>query len=211
MWRLAGSIAAVIIGAGMATSCSLVQPLNQPEGVDCADMPSGACQEQSDHFVAAFGGHIRNLSLSCGVAPCTRAHGAGEAKITLDDGQTLTRLWSYVGDSTPIPVPSCANLAPDLCRRILDTVVDDTRPSQRIVAVSISCPGVCTQDEGEVSTDRDPGRREPAVRSAQLVWRVALRIACPLVRSGPRSIASDAGPSPASRARDAPVRSTCPP
>jgi hypothetical protein len=152
MRPFAGLVAAVIIGAVTTSSCSLTTPPNQLLTMDCSGMPSGACDEQSERFQAAFGGHIRDLSLSCGAAPCTRVHGAGQAMITLDDGRTLSRAWSYVGDPNPIPAPTCVNLAPDVCRTILDSVVEETRPSQRILAVSISCPGVCTAEDGEAST-----------------------------------------------------------
>jgi hypothetical protein len=148
--RLPVAIALVIALSAALAGCVPSARQQGPGTIDCGPVPSGACNEQADLLASTAGGSVRSITLTCRVAACTRAGGAGTAAITLADGRSLTRTWSYVGDPSPLPVPVCIGIAPDLCREQVDSVIDNVSPSHHLVSVTVTCQGTCTSGHGEV-------------------------------------------------------------
>jgi hypothetical protein len=90
------------------------------------------------------------LDLSCAVAVCTRANGAGTVTVTLGNGGKITETFSYVGNAAPVPAPTCTGLAMVACRRLAESTVDDTPPSKVITSIAIACSvPSCTADKGD--------------------------------------------------------------
>ncbi len=118
-------------------------------GASCAELSGGACQEQIDLATARHPGATQ-LDLACTAAVCDRAGGAGTVVVTLASGARITETFRYVGNPAPVPAPTCAGMAVDICRRLARTTVDDVSPSKAISAVSIACSAAsCTADRGE--------------------------------------------------------------
>jgi hypothetical protein len=115
----------------------------------CGNLPTGACQEQLDQLVLRHPS-ARQIDIECGAAQCTRAFGAGTARITEADGTLATESWSYAGDPGPVPAPVCAGTAGASCRAIAASVVADVAPSKRVVAIAIRCRVArCDEHKGD--------------------------------------------------------------
>jgi hypothetical protein len=115
----------------------------------CAMISGGACTEQAA-LVAARHPGATNVDLTCTVPVCDRRGGSGTAVVTLADGSTVRDLFAYVGDPGPMPVPTCIGLAPDVCRRVAESRVNDVWPSKRVVAVAVRCAAAqCVANKGE--------------------------------------------------------------
>lgn len=143
-------LAPIALATGLA-ACGILTP--QPAGppaYDCGNVPAGACQEQADGL-APVGRPVRSIELVCPGQNCTRAGGAGTATITLVDGATIRRDWSYVGDPNPAPNPVCVGLAQDLCVERVDEVIQNVSPSHHLTAVTVTCKQRCDEAVGEVA------------------------------------------------------------
>ncbi len=119
-------------------------------GVDCSGLPSGACDELTQQVQAGVSGQVQSIAFTCRLASCTRAQGAGTALVTLADGSTVTRQWSYTGDPGPAPVPVCIRIPLAECQAAAAQLVDNVPPSKRVIGIKISCTAVsCTAASGE--------------------------------------------------------------
>src|SRR5918993_5369170 len=140
---------ALILLAGVLAACSIGQRAAGPQATSCGDIPSGACEEQLEQLGRRHPGAVQ-IDVECGPAPCTRALGAGTARITQADGKTVTEAFTYAGDPGPMPVPICAGTAPDSCQSIAETVVENLRPAKRVVGIAIRCRvGPCDERKGD--------------------------------------------------------------
>jgi hypothetical protein len=128
----------------------------------CGNIPNGACQEQLDQLVLRHPG-ARQIDIECGAAQCTRAFGAGTARISEADGTVVTEDWSYAGDPGPMPAPVCAGTAAASCPAIAASVLANVAPSKRVVGIAIRCTiARCDEDKGdaEVTVTLADGTRE---------------------------------------------------
>jgi hypothetical protein len=117
----------------------------------CGNLPGGACSEQGQRIAAAHGGRVRQIDFECRIQACTRALGAGTAKVTLTDGKTITETWSYTGDPNPLPVAVCTGLAFALCQQWATSGANDLAPSRRIAGIAVKCSAAsCTEQAGDV-------------------------------------------------------------
>ena len=90
------------------------------------------------------------VDVECGPAPCTRAFGAGTARITQADGTTVTEAFTYAGDPDPCRCRSVPGRAAGSCQSIADSVVENLRPSKRVVGIAIRCRvGPCDERKGD--------------------------------------------------------------
>ena len=144
-------LASAALAAGLAGCGAVLDPTVRPPAYSCEDIPSGACQEQADGVVAGVGRPVRTIEMVCAGGNCTRAGGAGTATITLVDGATIRRDWSYVGDPNPVPDPVCIGLAHDVCVDRVDEVIADVSPSHHLTTVTVTCTQRCDADIGEVT------------------------------------------------------------
>ena len=139
----------LILLAGCLAACSIGQRAAGPQSVNCGNIPTGACDEQVERLGQRHPGAVQ-IDVECGPAPCTRASGAGRARITRADGTTVTEAWTYAGDPGPMPVPICAGTAPGSCQSIADSVVENLRPSKRVAGIAIRCRvGPCDERKGD--------------------------------------------------------------
>lgn len=115
----------------------------------CTGIRGGACIEQAEAIAARHPG-ATNVDLTCTAPVCDRRGGSGTAVVTLADGTTVGDAFAYVGDPGPDPVPSCFGLAIDVCRTVAASILDDTPPSRRVVAIEVKCSiARCVADKGE--------------------------------------------------------------
>jgi hypothetical protein len=143
-----GLLALILLG-GVLSACSIGQRAAGPQSASCGDLPSGACDEQLEKLGLRHPGAVQ-IDIECGPAPCTRAFGAGTARITRADGTSVTEAWNYAGDPAPMPVPLCPGVAPDSCQAIGESVLQDVRPSKRVVGIVIQCRvGPCDERKGD--------------------------------------------------------------
>jgi hypothetical protein len=141
-----------LAGAVLVAGCGPTGAAVGVRSYDCSNLPSGACDQVVETLTAGAPAPISNISVRCGVATCSRAGGgAGDAVITFTDGRTQRRTWSYAGDSSPLPVPSCTGLPFDACRTLVQSVADETAPAQRILAVTVTCTLPCSRTKGEAT------------------------------------------------------------
>jgi hypothetical protein len=141
---------ALILVAGCLAGCSIGQRAAGPQSASCGNIPSGACDEQLERLGQRHPGAVQ-IDVECGPAPCTRAFGAGSATITQADGTRVTEAFTYAGDPAPVPVPICAGTAPDVCRSIAETVVENLPPAKRVAGIAIRCRvGPCDESKGDV-------------------------------------------------------------
>ena len=129
---------ALILLAGVLAACSIGQRAAGPQAASCGNIPTGACEEQLDQLRLRHPRAVQ-IDVECGPAPCTRASGAGRATMTQADGTTVTEAWTYVGDPGPMPVPVCDGTAHGSCQAIGESVLEDVRPSKRVVGIGIRC------------------------------------------------------------------------
>ena len=141
-------LALVLLG-GVLSACSIGQRAAGPQSASCGNLPSGACDEQLEKVGLRHPGAVQ-IDVECGPAPCTRAFGAGTARITRADGTSVVEAWTYAGDPAPMPVPVCAGIAPASCQAIGESVMGDVRPSKRVVGLAIQCRvGPCDERKGD--------------------------------------------------------------
>jgi hypothetical protein len=117
----------------------------------CGDVVAGACNEQALLLVTAAGGAVRAVRLDCLAGPCDRTGGAGEATVTLADGTTVRRSFTYAGDPNPPPNPVCLGVARDICLERVKDVIGDVSPSHRLTGVTVTCKQVCDARSGDVT------------------------------------------------------------
>ena len=140
---------ALIVLAWVLAACSIGQRAAGPQSASCGDIPSGACDEQLARLGQRHPGAVQ-IDVECGPAPCTRAFGAGTARITQADGTTVTEAFTYAGDPGPVPVPICAGIAPDSCQSIAEAVVENLPPAKRVAGIAIRCRvGPCDERKGD--------------------------------------------------------------
>jgi hypothetical protein len=140
---------ALILLAGVLAACSIGQRAAGPQSASCGDIPSGACDEQLEKVGQRHPGAVQ-IDIECGPAPCTRAFGAGTARITRADGTSVVEAWTYAGDPAPMPVPVCAGVARDSCQAIGETIVEAVPPSKRMAGITIQCRvGPCDERKGD--------------------------------------------------------------
>jgi hypothetical protein len=145
------SVPVLVFAAVLAlVGCVPVGTQVGPRTIECADVSSAACSEQADRLAATAGGPVSSITVECRVAACTRAGGAGVARITLTDGRTLDRTWSYVGDPNPLPVPICIGIALDQCKEQVMSVLENVSPAHHLVSVTVTCKQRCDRSKGEV-------------------------------------------------------------
>lgn len=142
-------ITSVVLAVALGACGNAVTPALIPE-FSCVRVPSGACQEQAEGLAATAGGPVRAIEVACRGANCTRAGGAGNATVTLADGTTLSRTWSYAGDPNPPPNPVCIGLPRDVCVERVQELVDEVVPSHHLTTVSVTCSRTCDARAGDV-------------------------------------------------------------
>ena len=140
---------ALFLLGGVLAACTIGQRAAGPQSASCGDIPSGACDEQLEKVGLRHPGAMQ-IDIECGPAPCTRAFGAGTARITRADGTSVVEAWTYAGDPAPLPVPLCVGVARDSCQAILETMVESLPPSKRVVGIAIQCRvGPCDERKGD--------------------------------------------------------------
>ena len=149
--RLLGLLLAVAwaaAGCGLLLPASVTGPGFQGGG-SCSGLPGGVCQEQLELIGRRHPG-ATSVDLVCSLALCDRKGGAGTAVVTLADGNRVNDTFAYTGDPAPVPAPVCTGLAPDVCRRVAASAVDELAPSKSVRAISIRCTvASCTAQRGE--------------------------------------------------------------
>jgi hypothetical protein len=141
-------IASVVLVMALS-ACGIAPSSVHVQESSCIDVPSGACQEQADRLVATAGGPVQATELTC-VGNCTRAGGAGNATLTLENGTTQSRTWSYTGDPNPLPNPVCVGLPRDVCVKRVQELADEVVPSHHLTTVSVTCSKTCDERAGDV-------------------------------------------------------------
>jgi hypothetical protein len=142
-------LASATVVAGCGLLAGAVPGPGFQGGLVCSEMSGGACQEQLERATARHPGATQ-VEVTCTDPVCDRKGGAGTVVITLPTGARVREVFTYAGDPNPLPVPACTGLAPDLCRSLATSTVDELPPSKAIRAISIACTASsCTQDRGE--------------------------------------------------------------
>lgn len=141
----------MLVCATIVTACGLGGGMAGVSSMSCSGVPSGACEEQARILTAGLTG-ATDISIACRPAPpCTRAGGAGTAEIRLQNGQTVNRTWSYVGDPGPGPAVTCLGIERPLCLEYVQSEIDGVPPSKHIASVDATCTSTtCTRASGEM-------------------------------------------------------------
>lgn len=142
-------IATVLLGVALSACATSGTTVVIPD-YSCVRVPSGACQEQADGLAAAADGPVRAIEVTCLGANCTRAGGAGHATITLVDGTTFGRTWTYAGDPNPPPEPVCLGLPQDICLQRVQNLIPSVSPSHHLTSVTVTCIQTCDARGGDV-------------------------------------------------------------
>jgi len=148
--RLPVSVGAIGL-AMLLGGCAAPAAGSHPQEIDCGGVPDGACTEQADRLAQQAGGSARTVSLTCRLAACTRAAGAGTATITRADGSSVVLAWSYSGDPGPQPVPVCVGLAHDVCLARVAENIGNVSPTRHIVAIDVTCTTHCDDAGGDAT------------------------------------------------------------
>lgn len=147
-WRGLPLAATIVLGG-----CGLVggPGAGSVQSTSCAQFLSGgACDEQA-RLVASRHPGATQVDLTCTSPVCDRKGGSGTAVITLGNGAKVTEAFVYAGNAAPIPAPACAGLAPAVCRKAADSVVDGMPPSKAVLSITVTCSvAACTEARGDV-------------------------------------------------------------
>ena len=135
----------------LSTACGF-SGAGSVQSASCGNMAGGACSEQIDRMQQRHPGAV-SVDLECAVPVCDRRSGQGTAVITMPDGSRLNDAFAYVGDPAAIPAPACLAVPLDQCRNLANEEAENMPPSQRIVAIQVSCtaPAGCTPARGAAS------------------------------------------------------------
>ena len=145
--------ALLLCAALVASACGLAGTMSSVSSMSCENVPSGACQDQATILTAGLSG-VSEVIIQCRNAPpCTRAGGAGMAEIRFENGQKISRAWSYTGDPGP-PLVTCIGVGKPLCDSYLQPELDGISPTKHVAAVTASCSSsTCTDANGEIKVN----------------------------------------------------------
>ncbi len=133
-------------GCGMFLGGSVAQGLTSS---GCTLIVGSACQEQVERIAARHPG-ATEIDIICTAPVCDRKGGFGTAVVTMGNGDKVNDTFSYVGDPTPLPIPSCTGAPLDVCRSLAAAQADSVPTTMRIVAIAVTCTAAaCTANKGE--------------------------------------------------------------